>query len=80
MANDQIILFVLLGLVFGLLIWGRIRYDLVAFGALVAAVVIGVVPESQAFSGFGLSFFLSFFSFLSVSSTCSTCGATRMML
>ena len=53
MANDQIILFVLLGLVFGLLIWGRVRYDLVAFGALVIAVIIGVVPESQAFYGFG---------------------------
>lgn len=51
--SDQVILFCLLGVVFGLLIWGRIRYDLVAFGALVAAIVIGVVPQEDAFSGFG---------------------------
>ncbi len=51
--SDQIILFLLLGVVFGLLIWGRIRYDLVAFGALVLAIVIGVVPQDQAFTGFG---------------------------
>jgi len=37
MTAPQIILFLLLFLVFGLLIWGRWRYDLVAFGALMAA-------------------------------------------
>ena len=51
--SDQIVLFCLLGLIFGLFIWGRIRYDLVAFGGLVIAVVIGVVPGEEAFSGFG---------------------------
>jgi di/tricarboxylate transporter len=51
--SDQLVLFLLLGVVFGLLIWGRIRYDLVAFGALVVAVVVGVVPQEHAFSGFG---------------------------
>ena len=53
MSADQIILFALLGAVFALLLWGKIRYDLIAFGALVAAVVIGVVPEERAFDGFG---------------------------
>ncbi|HMB72936.1 MAG TPA: SLC13 family permease, partial [Gammaproteobacteria bacterium] len=53
MISDQAILFALLGVVFGLLVWGRIRYDLVAFGALVLAIVIGVVPQEEAFSGFG---------------------------
>ena len=52
-TNHQIILFCLLSVVFALLIWGRIRYDLVAFGALVAAVIIGVVPQESAFEGFG---------------------------
>lgn len=32
--------------------WGRWRYDLVSFAALVAAVVLGVVPADRAFSGF----------------------------
>lgn len=53
MTTDQLLLFALLGAVFALLLWGRIRYDLVAFGALVAAVGVGVVPEARAFDGFG---------------------------
>ncbi len=52
MNIDQILLFALLGGVFGFLIWGKIRYDLVAFGALVIAIMIGVVPEEDAFKGF----------------------------
>jgi di/tricarboxylate transporter len=53
MTTDQAILFTLLFFVFALLIWGRLRYDLVAFIALTAALVLGVVPKDQAFSGFG---------------------------
>ena len=53
MSTDQIILFSLFGAVFGLLLWGRFRYDIVAFTALMAAVVLGVVPSAEAFSGFG---------------------------
>lgn len=51
--SDQAILFCLLGVVFGLLVWGKIRYDLVAFSALIVAIVIGVVPQEEAFAGFG---------------------------
>lgn len=53
MSTDQIILFTLFGLVFALLLWGRFRYDIVAFSALMAGVVLGVVPSQDAFSGFG---------------------------
>jgi di/tricarboxylate transporter len=53
MTTDQIILFSLFGAVFGLLLWGRFRYDLVAFSALLGGVVLGVVPTKDAFSGFG---------------------------
>ena len=53
MTTDQIILFALFGAVFGLLLWGRFRYDIVAFSALMAGVVLGVVPTKDAFSGFG---------------------------
>lgn len=52
MTQDQIILFCIFALVFGFLIWGRWRYDLVAFVALIAAILSGVVPTDQAFSGF----------------------------
>ncbi len=51
--TDQNILFILLFFVFVFLIWGRWRYDLVAFSALLVAVVSGVVPVNEAFAGFG---------------------------
>ena len=52
-TTDQILLFGLLLFVFVFLIWGRWRYDLVAFVALLAALLTGIVPKEQAFSGFG---------------------------
>ena len=52
-VTDQTVLFLILGAVFGFLLWGRVRYDLVAFGALVVAVIAGAVPSGVAFSGFG---------------------------
>ena len=51
--TDQLILFALLFTVFILLIWGRWRYDIVAFAALLVALLTGVVPKELAFSGFG---------------------------
>lgn len=53
MTQDQITLFALFGAVFGLLLWGRFRYDIVAFSALMAGVVLGVVDSKDAFTGFG---------------------------
>ncbi|WP_341862291.1 SLC13 family permease [Gymnodinialimonas sp. 57CJ19] len=53
MTTDQIILFSLFGAVFALLLWGRFRYDVVAFSALMVGTVLGVVPASDAFAGFG---------------------------
>ena len=53
MTQDQIILFALFAGVFGMLLWGKYRYDLVAFSALMLGVVLGVVPTKDAFSGFG---------------------------
>ena len=51
--SDQLLLFLLLGGVFALLVWGKVRYDLIAFGALIVGISIGVVPEETAFDGFG---------------------------
>ncbi len=36
-----------------MLLWGRFRYDLVAFTALMLGVVLDVVPVKAAFNGFG---------------------------
>lgn len=44
MTTEQGLLFGLIGLVLVLLVWGRWRYDLVAFGALIVAVLAGLVP------------------------------------
>ena len=53
MTTEQVLLFGLLFFVFVFLIWGRWRYDLVAFVALLVALLTGIVPKEQAFSGFG---------------------------
>lgn len=53
MTFDQMFLFGLFVAVFGMLLWGKYRYDLVAFCALVLALIVGVVPYEDAFSGFG---------------------------
>lgn len=55
MTTEQIALFSLFGVVFGMLIWGKLRYDLVAFTALMVAVIAGFVPVKEAFAGFGHS-------------------------
>ena len=53
MTYQQSGLFILLGLLFVVLVWGRIRYDLAAFAALTLAVLSGLVDEEAAFAGFG---------------------------
>ena len=50
---DQIVLFLLIVGVFALLLWGRVRYDIVAFAALIITIITGVIPVEQAFAGFG---------------------------
>ncbi len=53
MSHQPTLLFVILGATLVLFAWGRVRYDVVAVLALLAAVAVGVVPAESAFSGFG---------------------------
>ena len=53
MTFDQTSLFALVSAVLVFLIWGKFRYDVVAFGALILAAVLGLVPTDQVFAGFG---------------------------
>lgn len=53
MTTDSLILFAFFAAVFALMLWGRYRYDLVAFGALIVAAVVGIVPADRVFAGFG---------------------------
>ena len=51
--SDQSIVFLLISTTLVLFIWGRVRYDLVAFMALIAGTIVGVIPTHGVFSGFG---------------------------
>jgi di/tricarboxylate transporter len=51
-TTPQVILFAILLALFALLVWGRWRYDVVAFAALMTAVAAGLVPPGEAFDGF----------------------------
>jgi di/tricarboxylate transporter len=52
MPINQVLSFAIIGLMMAAFVWGRFRYDLVACGALIAALATGVVPYDAAFSGF----------------------------
>jgi len=51
--GDQTILFIILAVTMGMFIWGRFRYDIVSFTALLVATLFGLVPAPEAFLGFG---------------------------
>jgi len=53
MTQPQMILLTILLLTVGMFLWGRWRHDMVATAALLACVVTGLVPATEAFSGFG---------------------------
>ena len=50
--NDQIILSSTLVALLCLFIWGKIRYDALAIGALFVLVVLEIIPANDAFAGF----------------------------
>ena len=53
MSSSQALLFAILAGAMVFFIWGRYRYDIVAFGALIIATLLGIVPATEAFLGFG---------------------------
>lgn len=53
MQNNQILILAILAVTVGMFLWGRWRHDMVAIGALLACVVTGLLPASEAFLGFG---------------------------
>ncbi|HWD57785.1 MAG TPA: SLC13 family permease [Stellaceae bacterium] len=52
MSRDQILTFAILLVLVVLFLWDRLRYDLVALIALLAAIAAGIVPADKAFNGF----------------------------
>ncbi|EWY36578.1 permease [Skermanella stibiiresistens SB22] len=80
MSFGQIAAFsIVLGMV-ALLVWDRIRYDVVALGALLAAIVCGIVPTDKAFSGFSDDIVIIVASALVVSAAVGKSGVVELML
>ena len=55
MLDDRTLILGIFAALFVLLVWGRYRYDFIAFGALATGAALGVVPTEEVFSGFGHS-------------------------
>ena len=53
MTQAQLILFIVLAVTIAMFLWGRWRHDMIAMGALLACVLLGLVPGAEAFAGFG---------------------------
>ncbi|MGY8996579.1 MAG: SLC13 family permease, partial [Alphaproteobacteria bacterium] len=75
MTTPQILICVIVLVVTVLFIWGRWRYDLVAFGGLMAATAVGVVPTDQTFGGFSHPAVITVLSVLVISRALSNSGA-----
>lgn len=52
MTQDQAVILAILAATMVMFLWSRWRHDMVALGSLLACVATGLVPSTQAFSGF----------------------------
>ncbi|HEY4201043.1 MAG TPA: SLC13 family permease [Devosiaceae bacterium] len=52
MTVSQILAFAVIAAMMAAFVWGRFRYDIVAAGALLVAIAVGIVKPEAAFSGF----------------------------
>lgn len=80
MNGSQYLSLAVLGGMMLLFIWGRLRYDLVAILALLAAVLLGVVPVKRAFSGFSDDIVIIVGSALVVSGAVARSGVVERLI
>ncbi|HEY8564884.1 MAG TPA: SLC13 family permease [Beijerinckiaceae bacterium] len=80
MTLPQIFAFLILGAMMVLFVWGRLRYDLVALLALLAAVLVGIVPHKKAFEGFSDDIVIIVGSALVVSAAVARSGVLEVLL
>jgi di/tricarboxylate transporter len=80
MSGPQILAFAIVVVMMGLFVWGRLRYDLVALLALLAAVLTGIVPADKAFSGFSDDIVIIVACALLVSAAVERSGAVETVL
>ncbi|WP_061936070.1 SLC13 family permease [Aureimonas sp. AU22] len=80
MTLDQVLAFTIIGGMMVAFVWGRYRYDLVAAGALLAALAAGIVKPDDAFKGFSDEIVIIVGSALVVSAAISRSGVTEAAL
>ena len=80
MALDQALAFTVLAATMVLFIWGRLRYDLVAVLALLAAVFTGIVPYGKPSTGFSDDIVIIVASALVVSAAVARSGVMEAAL
>jgi di/tricarboxylate transporter len=80
MTLDQTLAFVIILGTIGLLMWGRIRYDLVALLALLASIACGIVKPGDAFHGFSDDIVIIVGSALVVSAAISRSGLVESLM
>ena len=80
MTFHQALAFGLIAVTLLLFIWGRWRYDLIALGSLLTAVIIGVVPATGAFDGFKSDVVLIIAAALVVSAAFERSGLVELAL
>lgn len=80
MRTDQWLSLLVIVFMMAAFVWGRYRYDVVAVAALLAAIVLGIVPTKQAFSGFADDIVIIVGSALIVSAAISRSGIMDVAL
>jgi di/tricarboxylate transporter len=78
-SDAQIAIFCVLGFALVLFAWGRFRHDQVAVAALLAAVVLGVVPHREAFLGFGHPAVITVAAVLMISQALKNAGVVTLV-
>lgn len=80
MTFDQALILAVLAAAIVMFLWGRWRHDMVAIGALLACVVLGLVPTAEeAFAGFGHPAVITVAAVLVLSRGLQTSGAVDML-
>ena len=80
MTVDQIAIFIILGCTLALFVFDRWRFDIVAVGALIASVLVGVVDPEEAFSGFGNAAVITVAAVLAISRALGKAGTVDVLV
>jgi di/tricarboxylate transporter len=80
LAFDQLLSVAVIIVMMAVLVWGRIRYDIVAVGALLVSLLIGIIPLEAAFSGFSNDIVIIVGAALLVSAGVSRSGITEFAI